>query len=96
MALELVPISRSESSPVATKGRGRPRTYNGPTLPVSFRVPAEWRVQGSAKARGRVNLTKLFAIYYREFLNNTIESTLEYIARWEEANGLIAGMEDDP
>lgn len=89
-------VEEGHQIPMTTRDRGRPRTYNGPTLPVSFRVPASWRVLGSAKARGRVNLTKLFAMYYRDFLDMTIEDTQAFMARWEEVHGSTANMEDDP
>lgn len=72
-----------------SNGRGRPRIYNVPTLPVSFRVPANWRECGSSKAKGQVNLTHLFAIYYYEFMCRPVEETQAFIEKWEATHGPI-------
>jgi hypothetical protein len=72
-----------------TRSVGRPQIYHIPTLPVSFRVPAKWREEGSEKAENRVNLTKLFAIYYLEFLDRPIEETQAFIDDWEKRHGPI-------
>jgi hypothetical protein len=73
----------------AARGPGRPRIYLVPTLTVTFRVPAELREQGSKKAKGRVNLTKLFAMYYRDFLREPIEKTQKFMEEWEKRYGPI-------
>jgi hypothetical protein len=88
----VVPIIGSASPTQGNERRGRPRIYNFPTLPVSFRVPAAWREVGSKKARGQVNLTQLFAIYYYEFLWRPVEETQAFIQQWEASHGSI--MED--
>jgi hypothetical protein len=73
-----------------TRSVGRPRIYTVPTLTVTFRVPESWRYAGSKKAQeGKVNLTKLFAIYYREFLTRPIEETRKFIREWEERYGPV-------
>lgn len=99
MAYQLVhidPLPRVDPAPVAKRERGRPRIYTGPTLPVSFRVPAHWRVTGSEKSRHhRFNLTKLFAIYYEQFLTRPIEYSQEIIRRYEEARGALGFETDD-
>jgi hypothetical protein len=75
---------------VIRRDRGRPRIYDGPTLPVSFRVPAGWRVAGSNKRRRhKFNLTKLLAIHYRNFLTQPIEEIEAFIRAWEDENGSI-------
>jgi hypothetical protein len=94
MAL-LVPTLPGNSTPrievPVLRGRGRPRIYHGNTLPVNFRVPEIWRVEGSKKAKqGNVNLTKLFAIYYKQFLDKPIEETQAFIEAWEQENGSLS------
>ena len=97
MASQLPPKRDASTPRIAApivRGRGRPPIYNGPTLPVSFRVPEQWRTEGSKKAKGRVNLTKLFAIHYKDFLSQPIEDTLKFMEDWEFLNGPI--VEDNP
>jgi hypothetical protein len=77
---------RASSVPSA----GRPKKYKGGTLAVTFRVSPSLRKQGSAKAeRDKINITKLMAMHYIDFIRRPSSEATLFMRRWEEENGPV-------